>query len=123
MRFTFIAGRSTKQGQQVNIGKTKPEYLEMVSILQMNPQDLALLGVTPGDPVIVSTIWGESIFKCVPGDLPAGIVFVLYGPPTSKIMGGTTGGSGMPIQKGLEVEIKPVAVQPPAAQPEGEQLL
>ncbi len=110
MHFIFVSGRSTKQGQQVNIGKDKPEYDEMVSTLQVNQADLTVMGISPGSRVVVRTIWGESIFKCIQGDIPPGIVFTLYGPPTSKLMGGTTGGTGMPIQKGFEVEIEPEAV-------------
>jgi formylmethanofuran dehydrogenase subunit D len=111
MRFIFVSGRSTKQGQQINIGKDKPEYDEMVSTLQVNSQDLSTLGISAGSRVVVRTLWGESQFKCVQGDLPPGMVFALYGPPTSKLMGGTTGGSGMPIQKGLEVEVEPEVAQ------------
>jgi formylmethanofuran dehydrogenase subunit D len=109
MTFTFISGRSTKQGQQINIGKSRPEYDEMVSALQMNAQDLAELGLSPGDAVVVRTLWGEAKFHAIAGDLPQGIVFALYGPPTSRLMGGTTEASGMPIQKGFEVIVEPAA--------------
>jgi formylmethanofuran dehydrogenase subunit D len=112
MRFTFISGRSTKQGRQLNIGKDCPEYDEMVSTLQMNSQDIAQLGLSPGNQVIVRSLWGEATFTCVPGDLPPGIVFVLFGPPTGKILSVVTNSSGMPIQKGLEVEIEPAVIQP-----------
>ncbi len=108
MRCVFIAGRTTKQGQYVNIGKDTDEYRAMVSTLQMNPQDLAELGVTPGMQVRARTEWGEAVFQCASGDVPPGIVFVPYGPPTSRMTGGETEGTGMPIQKGWEVEIEPV---------------
>lgn len=114
----FIAGRTTKQGQQVNIGKDKAEYRAMVSTLQMNPQDMAQLGLAPGMPVRVRTEWGEAIFQCAEGDLPPGMVFAPYGPPTSQMMGGETDGTGMPSQKGWEVEIEPVADLPPSGQAE-----
>ncbi len=106
MRCVFIPGRTTDQGRYVNIGKDSEEYRTMVSTLQMNVQDLAALGVSPGMHVRVCSEWGEATFQCAEGDLPPGIVFVPYGPPTSMLMGGQTDGTGMPTQKGWEVEIE-----------------
>ena len=117
LRCIFIAGRTTKQGQQINVGKDSAGYQAVVSTLMMNPQDLAELGLSPGKQVRVRTEWGEAMFQCAQGDdLPPGIVFVPYGPPTSQMMGGQTDGTGMPIQKGWEVEIEPAADQPPDGQ-------
>jgi len=107
IRCVFIAGRTTKQGQYVNIGKDTAEYQAMVSTLLMNQQDIAQLGLSPGKHVRVRTEWGAASFQCAEGDLPPGIVFVPYGPPTSQLMGGQTDGTGMPTQKGWEVEIEP----------------
>jgi formylmethanofuran dehydrogenase subunit D len=113
MRCVFIPGRTTEQGRYINIGKDKAEYRSMVSTLQMSAQDLAALGISPGMDVRVRSEWGETTFRCVEGDLPQGIVFVPYGPPTSLLMGGQTDGTGMPTQKGWEVEIE--AADKPAA--------
>jgi formylmethanofuran dehydrogenase subunit D len=112
IRCVFIAGRTTKQGQYVNIGKDTAEYQAMVSTLLMNPQDIAQLGLSPGMSVQVRTEWGEARFQCAEGDLPPGLVFVPYGPPTSQLMDGQTDGTGMPTQKGWEVEIEPAPEQP-----------
>jgi formylmethanofuran dehydrogenase subunit D len=108
MSFVFISGRSTNQGRYINIGKDTDEYRAMVSVLSMNNQDLAQLGLSPGMHVRVRSEWGESIFKCAEGELPQGIVFALYGPPTSPLIGGQTDGTGMPAQKGFDVEIEAV---------------
>ncbi len=99
------------QGRYINIGKDKDEYKEMVSTIGMNAQDLGRLGLAPGALVRVRSECGEAEFRCRQDDLPAGIVFVLYGPPTTKLMGGQTDGTGMPVQKGFEVEIE-AASQP-----------
>jgi formylmethanofuran dehydrogenase subunit D len=107
MPFVFISGRSTNQGRYINIGKDTDEYRKMVSTLRMNASDLAQLGLSAGMPVIVRSEWGEALFRCEQDDLPPGIVFALYGPPTTALMGGETDGTGMPLQKGLEVEIEP----------------
>ena len=112
MRCVFIAGRTTKQGQYVNIGKDTDEYKMMVSTLQMNAQDMAQLGLTPGMSDRARSEWGEAIFQCTVGELPSGVVFVPYGPPTSQMGGGETEGTGMPLQKGWEVELEPVTDQP-----------
>ena len=108
MAFIFISGRSTNQGRQINIGKDTDEYRAMVSTLSMNEGDLARLGLSPGMTVRVRSEWGETIFHCDQGNLPQGIVFALYGPPTSALVGGQTDGTGMPAQKGFEVEIEAV---------------
>ena len=36
------------------------------------------------------------------------MIFVPYGPPTCRLMGGDTDGTGMPTSKGWEVEVEPV---------------
>jgi formylmethanofuran dehydrogenase subunit D len=106
MSFVFISGRSANQGRYINIGKDTPEYRAMVSTLSMNKMDLARLGLSAGKQVRVRSEWGEAIFCCDQGDLPPGIVFALYGPPTTALIGGTTDGTGMPVQKGFDVEIE-----------------
>ena len=114
MRCVFIAGRTIKQGQQENMGKLRDEYLAVVSTLDMNPQDLAELGLSPGMPVRVRSEWGEAVFQCAEGDLPPGMVFVPYGPPTCQLMGGDTDGTGIPSQKNWEAEVEPATDQSPA---------
>ena len=117
MRAVFISGRSTNQGRHINIGKDTDEYRAMVSTLSMNEQDLASLGLSPGMQVRVRSEWGEAIFQCNQDELPPGIVFALYGPPSCALIGGQTDGTGMPLQKGLEVEIE--AVVSPGGYPMG----
>jgi formylmethanofuran dehydrogenase subunit D len=108
-RFLMNAGRTTKQGQQINIGKESAEYLAIVTTLTMHPDDLAALGVAPGGRVRVrSEYGGEATFQCKAGNVPRGMIFVPYGPPTCRLMGVTTDGTGMPTSKGWEVEVEPV---------------
>jgi formylmethanofuran dehydrogenase subunit D len=105
-RFIMNAGRTTKQGQQINIGKESPEYLAIVNTLTMHPQDLKDLGVTAGASVRVRSANGEAVFQCKEGKVPQGMIFVPYGPPTCKLMGQSTDGTGMPTSKGWEVEVE-----------------
>jgi formylmethanofuran dehydrogenase subunit D len=107
-RFLMNAGRTTKQGQQVNVGKDHPEYQVIVSTLTMHPDDMRAVGVVPGGTVLVRTPHGEARFLCAEGKVPLGMLFVPYGPPTSRLMGGSTDGTGMPTSKGWEVEVEPV---------------
>lgn len=116
MRCVFIAGRTIKQGQQENMGKLRDEYLTVVSTLDMNPQDLLQLGLTPGQSVRVRSEWGEAVYRCAEGDLPPGMVFVPYGPPTCQLMSGDTDGTGMPAQKNWEVDVEPTTDPPPVGE-------
>jgi len=106
-RFILNAGRTSKQGQQINIGKDHAEYQSMVNTLTMNPADMKALGIAAGASVRVrSEYGGEATFRCQEGKVPEGMIFVPYGPPTCRLMGVTTDGTGMPTSKGWEVEIE-----------------
>lgn len=107
-RFLLIPGRTSKQGQQINIGKDEPAYDAIVTTLTVHPDDLAELGVAAGASVKVRTEIGEAVFTCQPGNIPRGMMFVPYGPPTCRLMGGNTDGTGMPTSKGWDVDVEPV---------------
>ena len=107
-RYIMNAGRTTKQGQQINIGKDHPEYEAMVTLLTMNPDDMAAEGIAPGGKVRLRSDNGEGLFRCQAGKVPSGMIFVVYGPPTCRLMGNETDGTGMPTSKGWEVEVEPV---------------
>jgi len=107
-RFILSPGRTSKQGQQINISKDTPEYVAMVSTLTMHPDDMAELGVAAGGSVRVRTDHGQAEFKCQAGKIPRGMLFVPYGPPTCRLMGGDTDGTGMPTSKGWEADVEPV---------------
>ena len=107
-RYLMNAGRTTKQGQQINVGKDSPIYQELVSTITMNPDDMKEAGIVSGADVRVRSTNGEAIFRCKEGKVPSGMIFVPYGPPTCRLMGQTTDGTGMPTSKGWEVEVEPV---------------
>jgi formylmethanofuran dehydrogenase subunit D len=115
------AGRTTKQGQQINVGKDSPEYQALVSTLTMNADDMKAEGIVSGHSVRVWSENGEGVFLCKEGKVPAGMIFVPYGPPTCRLMGQVTDGTGMPTSKGWEVEVEPVAAHggPEATTAEG----
>jgi formylmethanofuran dehydrogenase subunit D len=107
-RFILNAGRTTKQGQQINVGKDSPEYQAIVSTMIMHPEDMKEAGIAPGQSVRVRSETGEATFQCKEGKVPQGMIFVPYGPPTCRIMGRDTDGTGMPTSKGWEVELEPI---------------
>jgi formylmethanofuran dehydrogenase subunit D len=107
-RYLMNAGRTTKQGQQINVGKDSPEYKVITNTITMNPEDMKEAGITSGATVRVRSDNGEGLFQCKDGKVPPGMIFVPYGPPTCRLMGQTTDGTGMPTSKGWEVEVEPV---------------
>lgn len=108
MRFIMNTGRTTKQGQQINIGKDHPEYTAIVTTMTMHPDDMRTVGIASGGDARVRSAYGEATFRCVEGKVPRGMVFVPYGPPTCRVMGTYTDGTGMPTSKGWEVEVEPI---------------
>jgi formylmethanofuran dehydrogenase subunit D len=108
-RFILNASRSSKQGTLINVGKNSEEYQELTNSMTMAAEDMADIGVAEGQMALVRTQFGEAPFKCQAGKVPSGMVFIAYGPPTCKLMGGDTDGTGMPTSKGWEVEVVPLA--------------
>jgi formylmethanofuran dehydrogenase subunit D len=113
-RFIMNAGRTSKQGQQINVGKDHAEYQAIVSTLTRHAEDMKALNIPSGATVRVRSEYGEAVFQCKEGKVPAGMVFVPYGPPTCRLMGGGTDGTGMPTSKNWEVEIEPITGERPA---------
>jgi formylmethanofuran dehydrogenase subunit D len=107
MRFILNPIRTSKQGQQINVGKDHDAYQAIVNTLTMHPDDMKDLGVVAGASVRVRTEVGEATFTCKDGNVPRGMLFVPYGPPTCRLMGGSTDGTGMPTSKGWDVEVEP----------------
>jgi formylmethanofuran dehydrogenase subunit D len=116
MRFIMNAGRTTKQGQQINAGKDSAEYKAIVGTLNMHPDDMKVVGIASGGMLRVWSEHGEALFKCVEGKVPHGMIFVPYGPPTCHLMGQSTDGTGMPTSKGWEVQVEAVRSDAPEAQ-------
>ena len=108
----LVPGRSSKQGTSLNKGKLKEEYLEVTSTVEMNHDDMAKLELNDGDKVKLSNDIGSTVVLCKgrkPEDLPAGMLFIAYGPPSSQLMASDTAGSGMPLSKHMQVLVEKVA--------------
>jgi len=107
-RFILNAARSAVQGSLINVGKDSEEYIALTNAMTMAPEDMQEIGLVEGQKALVRTEFGEAEFKCESGKIPLGMIFVAYGPPTCKLMGGDTDGTGMPTSKGWEVEVIPL---------------
>ena len=111
-RFIMNTGRTTKQGVQISAGKLTAEYQAIVSTLTMNGDDMKSIGAAPGTQVVVRSPHGEATFTCVAGQVPPGMIFAPYGPPTSRLMGPATDATGTPTSKGWDVEVSAAASEP-----------
>lgn len=104
--FILIPGRSTEQGTSVG-DKSSTQYRDVTRTLRVNPGDLARLGLRAGDQVRLRSGTAEIEVTCVSAgdELPSGMLFIAYGPESSRLLGGETHGTGMPDSKGIEVEL------------------
>ena len=105
----LIAGRTSEQGTSLNKGKLKEEYRQVTSTVEMNEHDMARLGLKDGDRIRLRNDVGETVVTCTPrkaADLPAGMLFMAYGPHSSELMEADTAGSGMPLSKNLAVIVE-----------------
>jgi formylmethanofuran dehydrogenase subunit D len=104
--FILIPGRSTEQGTSVG-DKSSAQYREVTQTLRVNPADLARLGLRAGDRVRLRVGHAEIEVTCVSAgnELPSGMLFIAYGPESSRLLSGETQGTGMPDSKGIEVEL------------------
>jgi formylmethanofuran dehydrogenase subunit D len=106
-RFILNSSRSSRQGTLINVGKESEEYIALTNTMTITATDMEQIGLSEGQMALVRTEFGEAVFKCQAGKIPEGMIFVPYGPPTCKLMGGDTDGTGMPTSKGWEVEVIP----------------
>ena len=110
--FILIPGRTSRQGVGISEGKFLENYQSEIHTLQMAPQDMERLAITPGDRVSLSSPSASievAVVAAKAGELPPGVLFIAYGDLSSRLMGHDTHGSGMPTSKGLDVELEVLA--------------
>ena len=73
-RFIMNAGRTTKQGQQINVGKDSAEYQATVSTVTMHAEDMKAAGINP--PVQLPAVGRTRI---TPRRITAGLATTLAG--------------------------------------------
>ena len=107
-KVTLITGRSLAQGLGTELGKSAPKYRLNVAICELSEETMNSLGIRQGDNVRISTQWGSVVVTAVKGseDLPPGMVFMPYSPWSNLLIDSKTGGTGMPMYKGVAAEIE-----------------
>jgi len=100
----LVPGRSQSQGTSLNEGKLKDEYKKVTSTAELNEKDMRR-------KIKLKSDVGQTVVTCKSkkdDDLPKGMIFIPYGPPSSELMASDTAGTGMPLSKHMEVKITKV---------------
>lgn len=105
-QFRLVTGRTSEQVQALHRGKRSQSYQQATGWVALCPEDLARLGISPGDRVRVRTAGGQVDLTARPGDLPRGLLFVPLGPVASQLAGAETDATGMPLLKGQPAEVE-----------------
>jgi formylmethanofuran dehydrogenase subunit D len=109
--FILIPGRTSRQGTSLNEGKFSADYVDETNTLFMCPDDMKRLGLVNGERIRLRSGTGVIELPCQgakDGELPTGLLFLPYGDPSSRLMGGETHGTGMPDSKGFDVTIEKI---------------
>ena len=113
LNVTLLSGRSLAQAKSREAGRFSEEYLRTVAVCELNPDDLASLGIASGQNVKVTTKTGSVILRATIASqpLPRGVIFLPYGPWANMLIPMETYGTGMPSFKGLEADVTPAVDQ------------
>ncbi|MHA1733183.1 MAG: molybdopterin dinucleotide binding domain-containing protein [Promethearchaeota archaeon] len=111
---TLVTGRTVEQGIAFESGGEGQDLVEHCARCELAEEDLQKLGVKSGARVEVSTSSGSVVLKVAAAGEGArpGVVFVPVGPWANVLIDSDTGGTGIPLFKGI-----PATVQGPAAEP------
>ena len=111
MNVTLLSGRSLGQAKSREVGRFSEEYRRNVAVCELNPEDLASLGITQGQNVKVATKTGNIVLRAAIASqsLPRGVIFLPYGPWANMVIPLETYGTGMPSFKGIEAEVTAAA--------------
>lgn len=111
MKALMISGRTVDQGATIE-AKTSDAYFKAVAFCEVNENDLASLGISEGENVLVRSEHGSVVVPAkVDNGLPDGMVFIPMGPYANAIVDPDTKGCGMPQYKGVECEVEPTDEQ------------
>jgi len=105
--FTLVTGRTVKQASGMHKGKHTDTYRRAVTVVEMNPEDMARMGIVEGRAVRLRTSTAQVEAPVRAGALPPKMVFVPMGPLANELVESETDGTGMPTFKGLTVEVEP----------------
>ena len=106
--FILVTGRTVKQASGIHKGKATEAYRRAVTVVEMNPEDMARMGITEGRTIRLRTPAGQVEAPVRAAALPARMLFIPMGPVANELVGPDTDGTGMPSFKGITVEVEPV---------------
>jgi formylmethanofuran dehydrogenase subunit D len=104
----LVTVRSARQGAEMMRSKLTADYLQEISSLRINPEDMAELELAEGESARLASPYGEVIVTCHPTDVPRGLFFLPLGPLANQLFSGAdTDGTGVPDWKRQQVTIEP----------------
>ena len=104
----LVTVRSAKQGAEMQQGKFREEYLQEIASLRINPEDMAELALSEGEPARLASAHGEVTVTCRPTDVPRWLFFLPVGPLANQLFSAAdTDGTGVPDWKRQQVTIAP----------------
>jgi formylmethanofuran dehydrogenase subunit D len=108
LQVSLLTGRTINQGTGKESGKLSTEYLDSVSVCEIDPDDMLLLGIKGNDVVKVTTDFGSIAVKARKSlrGPHSKVVFIPYGPWASVLANPKTHGTGMPSLKGERAVIE-----------------
>ncbi|MCZ2856488.1 MAG: molybdopterin dinucleotide-binding protein [Candidatus Bathyarchaeota archaeon] len=120
LKVTLLTGRTLRQGQGKEQGKLSEQYWKSVTVCEMDPDDMKLLGISENENIKIATENGSVVLRAVKSIRAPhrGAVFVPYGPWVSLIMNSKTHGTGMPSFKGVTAEVDRAPTEPVLSLPE-----
>jgi formylmethanofuran dehydrogenase subunit D len=104
----LITGRTREQADGLHRGKGTEAYRQATELVEICAEDMARLGIDEETLVRVRTSAGAVEVPARAGELPSGLVFMPLGPAANALIGTETESTGIPLFKGLEVEVVPV---------------
>jgi formylmethanofuran dehydrogenase subunit D len=103
---TLVTGRTINQGKGSISGKGSELYKNETATIELGAGVFQKMGLDPGQMVQVSTAYGRGLFSARKAVLPDALAFIPYGPAANRLTSDETGGSGMPVYKGLSAWIR-----------------
>jgi formylmethanofuran dehydrogenase subunit D len=102
----LITVRTAKQGAAMEKGKFSEEYIREISMLSVNPEDLAALGLNDDMCAVLQSDDAKIIVTCRAAEGPKGLFFLPLGQAANQLIGKETLGTGVPDFKGIHVRLR-----------------
>jgi formylmethanofuran dehydrogenase subunit D len=105
---SLITVRTGRQGAMREKSKFCREYIDEISCLTLNTEDMESLGLREDKKARLKTERGEIIVTCRPGNVRTGLFFMPLGHICNLVTPGDSMGTGVPDFKGVDAFLTPV---------------